>query len=188
MENTKKTILDQLDLKKREFERTLYYLMQKQKDFNDQWASERTGDESDTAQREVSTYSTYSLIDRKTKEIRKIERLIQKISSEIKDEDFGICEECGNPISPQRLQIVPDADLCVDCQRRLEQMDKRKTFAMKDSLYVSYKVEEDIPDEDGGGFEAGDESPVSEWDFYGAPAPDDTVGHPHSEQSEEDPW
>lgn len=189
MENTqKKIILDQLDSKKKEFERTLYHLIQKQKDFNDQWASERTGDESDTAQREVSTYSTYSLIDRKTKEIKKIERLIQKISSETKDEDFGTCEECGNPISPQRLQIVPDANLCVDCQRRIEQMDKRKTAAMKDSLYVSYKAEEDISDENGGSFKAGDESPVSEWDFYGVPTTDDTLGPPGPEQSEEDSW
>jgi len=33
---------------------------------------------------------------------------------------YGICQECGRPIPPERLQARPEATLCVDCQRRLE--------------------------------------------------------------------
>ncbi len=32
--------------------------------------------------------------------------------------DFGICAECGNPISPKRLQALPWADCCIRCQER----------------------------------------------------------------------
>jgi RNA polymerase-binding protein DksA len=31
---------------------------------------------------------------------------------------FGSCEECGREISPERLDAVPYAPLCIDCARR----------------------------------------------------------------------
>ena len=30
---------------------------------------------------------------------------------------YGICERCGRPISPERLEIVPMTTLCIDCAR-----------------------------------------------------------------------
>jgi RNA polymerase-binding transcription factor DksA len=33
---------------------------------------------------------------------------------------YGICEECNQPIDPERLAVRPQATLCVSCQRRLE--------------------------------------------------------------------
>ena len=33
---------------------------------------------------------------------------------------YGVCQECGRAIPPERLQARPEATLCVDCQRRLE--------------------------------------------------------------------
>lgn len=32
----------------------------------------------------------------------------------------GICEECGNPITPARLRAVPEVTTCLRCQGRLE--------------------------------------------------------------------
>ena len=29
----------------------------------------------------------------------------------------GICTECGNKIQPGRLEVVPTATLCIECQR-----------------------------------------------------------------------
>lgn len=31
---------------------------------------------------------------------------------------YGVCEECGDPIPPERLEILPHARLCVSCGRR----------------------------------------------------------------------
>jgi RNA polymerase-binding transcription factor DksA len=30
---------------------------------------------------------------------------------------FGMCTRCGNPIAPERLEAIPWAPLCIDCQR-----------------------------------------------------------------------
>jgi RNA polymerase-binding transcription factor DksA len=30
---------------------------------------------------------------------------------------FGICEMCGNPINPERLAILPDTTVCINCAR-----------------------------------------------------------------------
>jgi DnaK suppressor protein len=36
---------------------------------------------------------------------------------------YGICEECGEEISPERLKVLPFAILCRDCQERNEQLE-----------------------------------------------------------------
>jgi DnaK suppressor protein len=33
---------------------------------------------------------------------------------------YGICEDCGKPIPAARLQAMPEATRCVECQRRRE--------------------------------------------------------------------
>lgn len=33
---------------------------------------------------------------------------------------YGICEDCGHPIAKERLEVLPQAARCVDCQRREE--------------------------------------------------------------------
>lgn len=33
---------------------------------------------------------------------------------------YGICERCGREIAPARLQALPQATLCIDCQRAVE--------------------------------------------------------------------
>jgi DnaK suppressor protein len=32
-------------------------------------------------------------------------------------ERFGVCERCGRDIGMERLEVVPEAKLCADCQR-----------------------------------------------------------------------
>jgi len=34
---------------------------------------------------------------------------------------YGICERCGNPIDTARLEALPEATLCIRCQRAVEQ-------------------------------------------------------------------
>jgi DnaK suppressor protein len=36
----------------------------------------------------------------------------------IKDETYGICTNCGNVINSERLEALPYAELCIDCQRQ----------------------------------------------------------------------
>lgn len=46
-------------------------------------------------------------------------RLIREIDfalRRIQDGSFGSCDECGDDIHPERLQAMPFAKLCLDCQ------------------------------------------------------------------------
>jgi len=36
--------------------------------------------------------------------------------------EYGICVECDEPISPARLQAMPEVQTCVRCQDRLERL------------------------------------------------------------------
>ena len=38
---------------------------------------------------------------------------------------YGICERCGEPIDPARLEVRPDATLCLNCQREVERIAKK---------------------------------------------------------------
>jgi DnaK suppressor protein len=37
---------------------------------------------------------------------------------------FGMCEECGEPIAVKRLEVVPDARYCIECQGNLEKASR----------------------------------------------------------------
>ena len=38
---------------------------------------------------------------------------------------YGICERCGKEIPTERLEVRPDATLCVTCQAEVEKLIKR---------------------------------------------------------------
>ncbi len=48
----------------------------------------------------------------------KLLRAIQDALTRIRDEKFGACEECGQPISKARLEAVPWTRWCKDCKER----------------------------------------------------------------------
>ena len=59
--------------------------------------------------------------DRERKLIKKIRKAIQKTE----DGTYGICEECGNEISENRLRVRPEATLCIDCKEEQEEIEKQ---------------------------------------------------------------
>jgi DnaK suppressor protein len=46
----------------------------------------------------------------------------------IESGDYGRCEECGQPISEERLKAVPTAALCVVCQKNFEAQQAVSSF------------------------------------------------------------
>ena len=48
--------------------------------------------------------------------IQKIDRALKRIE----DGTYGICEVCGHAIEPARLEALPEATVCRECQDRLE--------------------------------------------------------------------
>ncbi|MDT8398274.1 MAG: TraR/DksA family transcriptional regulator [Pseudomonadales bacterium] len=51
-----------------------------------------------------------------TNRLRRVNRALAKVESG----DFGYCEECGENIAPARLQVQPEAPLCLACQSSSE--------------------------------------------------------------------
>ncbi len=37
----------------------------------------------------------------------------------VRSGDYGVCRECGAAIGAERLEALPDATTCIDCQARL---------------------------------------------------------------------
>ena len=57
-----------------------------------------------------------------------LERKLESVNMALRAMDkgrYGICERCGNPIDPARLEVRPDATLCLDCQREVERIAKK---------------------------------------------------------------
>lgn len=131
MENeSKEAVLRSLSAKKKELEQAIHRLMENQKEENDLLSLENLRDESDQAQREILLSSKYHLIERKNRELRNIERFIDRVT---RDEYFGICEECGKPIPAQRLLVVPESTLCVVCQGQMEKVTQMRNLAIQTS-------------------------------------------------------
>lgn len=42
---------------------------------------------------------------------------------------YGVCERCGKPIPPERLEVKPDATMCVSCQTEVERLHRRGLIA-----------------------------------------------------------
>lgn len=51
---------------------------------------------------------------------------IDEALERIEEGTYGICEECGEPISIRRLEVKPTAIYCVECKSRLEKLQKRE--------------------------------------------------------------
>ena len=118
--------LKNLMFKKNEVEEALVRLHHSQNDYEDSLHPGDVIEEFDQAEREIAAQRYYSLFKRKNEELEKIDSLIQRVQL---DEEFGLCEECGERIPQKRLLIVPEATLCVPCQADLEKLDSRKSFA-----------------------------------------------------------
>jgi RNA polymerase-binding protein DksA len=51
------------------------------------------------------------------------EHVLQAIDAALKridDGTYGVCERCGRPIEPERLELLPYATLCIDDKRKQE--------------------------------------------------------------------
>jgi DnaK suppressor protein len=54
-------------------------------------------------------------------------RLLKEVSSalqKLEEGGFGDCERCGEPIAEKRLEALPFARYCIDCQRAVEEEER----------------------------------------------------------------
>jgi DnaK suppressor protein len=79
-------------------------------------------DPTDRANLETDRNFELRIRDRERKLILKIKEAIGRIE----DGTFGVCEECGQEISEDRLKARPVTTLCIDCKTKAEVEEKKK--------------------------------------------------------------
>jgi RNA polymerase-binding transcription factor DksA len=52
-------------------------------------------------------------------------KVLARAEEKIRDGTYGLCEACGKAIPPARLQILPEALLCVRCAEQAERRTPR---------------------------------------------------------------
>jgi DnaK suppressor protein len=65
---------------------------------------------------------TWALVQRLQRKLESIDRAIRMAENGT----YGFCEDCGQRITPARLEILPEATLCLDCQRKFERQNRRR--------------------------------------------------------------
>lgn len=66
-----------------------------------------------------------TVIETVSRLIRGQERKLREIEDAIEQLEYGkygICEQCGQQIDPERLAIVPEAKFCVPCKTQAERL------------------------------------------------------------------
>jgi DnaK suppressor protein len=61
-----------------------------------------------------------TLENRIRQEIAEVEHALDKIEKGT----YGLCDNCGQPISPERLEALPQASLCIKCKALLTKNGK----------------------------------------------------------------
>jgi RNA polymerase-binding protein DksA len=65
-----------------------------------------------------------SVINQEVKEVKAINAALRRMDAG----EYGICLDCGNDISPGRLEINPAAERCIACQTKFETEHATKEY------------------------------------------------------------
>lgn len=84
--------------------------------------SKEIGDIYDQASEERDRELDLLLSDRERGKLQQIDDAFARLQ----EGTYGMCEECGEPINPKRLRIVPFTRTCVDCQTDKEHEERRQ--------------------------------------------------------------
>ncbi len=70
--------------------------------------------------REEEATESFELERRLTLEKRILEQLagVEHALKKFADGTYGLCDNCGKPIDPARLEALPQASLCLECKTR----------------------------------------------------------------------
>jgi DnaK suppressor protein len=82
---------------------------------------ENTPDPTDRASLESNRNFMLRIRDRERKLVTKIDEALKRID----DGNYGLCEECGEPIGVERLKARPVTTLCIDCKSAQEAQEKK---------------------------------------------------------------
>ncbi len=77
-------------------------------------------DEEDQATVSLMAETNLTLLGPKRAELEAIEEALTRLENDT----YGLCEMCGQPIEPRRLEIMPETPLCRNCMSQKEKLAK----------------------------------------------------------------
>jgi len=77
-------------------------------------------DEEDQATVSLMAETSLTLLGPKRLELEAIEEALERLENG----SYGLCEVCGQPIEPRRLEIMPETPLCRGCMTQREKLAK----------------------------------------------------------------
>ncbi len=54
----------------------------------------------------------------KTRQIKQQIVEVEHALDKVRNGTYGSCDDCGRPIDPERLKIMPQANLCLECKAK----------------------------------------------------------------------
>jgi DnaK suppressor protein len=75
-----------------------------------------TQDSADKASTSYTKEFLYSLSNTERNVLQQVEDALERIE----EGEFGVCDECGEPIQKKRLEAVPWARYCLACQEAVD--------------------------------------------------------------------
>jgi len=103
----------------------------------EEFRSKPSGDEVDMAFRPVQDEIASQLAETESRELRNISSALERM----KEGKYGICEECGDRIPLVRLNALPWATHCIECQRELERREAEPYLKEDESLLDEDEVQ-----------------------------------------------
>ncbi|MEJ5330832.1 MAG: TraR/DksA C4-type zinc finger protein [Desulfobaccales bacterium] len=77
-------------------------------------------DEEDQATVSLLAETQLTLLGPKRQELEAIEEALQRLENGT----YGLCESCGQPIEPRRLEVMPETPFCRTCMSLKEKLAK----------------------------------------------------------------
>lgn len=85
-------------------------------------------DEGDLNTLDLGRHADYGVLNMYAKTLENVEQSLEGLE----EGTYGVCEECGQTIGEKRLQAMPFAIYCVECQR------EREKFARQ--VFICYSI------------------------------------------------
>jgi DnaK suppressor protein len=94
---------------------------------------EKSADAIDEVQHAAERELAIRNLDRESNMLRNVRSALRRID----DGSFGICAHCEEEISPKRLNAVPWAALCIECQEQADRNREQGNDEMFEEMLVS---------------------------------------------------
>ena len=114
LEQVKKRLLE----RKKELLNEIADILEKEAKEEYQELIETIREEGDIASAELQESTILALAEMRAKEVEQIDAAIERIENR----QYGVCIDCGDWITPARLEALPYALRCKECQEKAEKL------------------------------------------------------------------